>query len=142
MAYDPNMVVLLVDDSHTMRTLICKILRQLKFKNIFQAEDGVAAWHMLQKLPVDFIISDWNMPNMTGIDFLKKVRSSEQFGHLPFLMVTGEAQKENVMEAVKARVSHYIVKPFNAHTLEVRIEAIFSTYAPPEKAAPPKNTAH
>lgn len=121
--------ILLVDDSDTMRKLIRRILRQLDFEYIVEAADGVEAWEVLQRTHVDFIVSDWNMPRMTGIDFLRKVRESEKFGHLPFLMVTAEAQKTNVIEAIEARVSNYIVKPFNAHTLQAKIEAIFKCEA-------------
>lgn len=121
--------ILLVDDSDTMRKLIRRLLRQLDFEHIVEASDGVDAWEVLQRNTVDFIVSDWNMPRMTGIDFLRKVRESEKYGHLPFLMVTAEAQKSNVMEAIEARVSNYIVKPFNAYTLQAKIEAIFACHA-------------
>ena len=86
---------------------------------------GARAWDVLNRDKIDFIISDWNMPQMTGIDLLRKVRSSEEFGDLPFLMVTAEAQQENIIEAVQAKVSNYIVKPFTAETMKQKIDKIF-----------------
>lgn len=126
MPYDPNMRVLVVDDFSTMRRIVKNILRQLGFTNVVEADDGTTAWEVLNKDRIDFIISDWNMPQMTGIDLLRKVRASEQFGHLPFLMVTAEAQQENIIEAAQAKVSNYIVKPFTAETMKQKIEKIFS----------------
>jgi two-component system chemotaxis response regulator CheY len=125
MAVNTNMRVLIVDDFSTMRRIIKNILRQLGFSNIIEADDGSAAWEILNKDQVDFIISDWNMPQMTGIELLRKVRASEEFGDLPFLMVTAEAQQENIIEAVQAKVSNYIVKPFTAETLGQKINKIF-----------------
>ncbi len=125
MAIDPGMKILIVDDFATMRRIVKNILTQLGFKHFIEADDGSVAWDILQKEKVDFIVSDWNMPNMTGIDLLKKVRADERFKDLPFLMVTAEAQKENIVEAVKARVSNYIVKPFTPETLSEKIEKIF-----------------
>jgi len=126
MAIDFNMKVLIVDDFATMRRIVKNILTQLGFKNFIEADDGSTAWDILQKEQVDFIVSDWNMPKMTGIELLKKVRADERFQNLPFLMVTAEAQKENIVEAVKARVSNYIVKPFTPETLSEKIEKIFA----------------
>ena len=117
--------MLIVDDFSTMRRIIKNILRQLGFNNIIEADDGTAAWEILTKDQVEFIISDWNMPQMTGIELLRKVRASEEFGDLPFLMVTAEAQQENIIEAVQAKVSNYIVKPFTAETLGQKINKIF-----------------
>ncbi len=125
MAVNTNMRVLIVDDFSTMRRIIKNILRQLGFTNIIEADDGSAAWEILNKDQVDFIISDWNMPQMTGIELLRKVRASEEFADLPFLMVTAEAQQENIIEAVQAKVSNYIVKPFTAETLGQKIDKIF-----------------
>ena len=122
---DPKMKFLVVDDFSTMRRIIKNILRQLGFSNIIEADDGSAAWEILNKDQVDFIISDWNMPQMTGIELLRKVRASEEFADLPFLMVTAEAQQENIIEAVQAKVSNYIVKPFTAETLGQKINKIF-----------------
>ncbi len=126
MAIDYNMKVMIVDDFATMRRIVKNILTQLGFKNFVEADDGSVAWEMLQKEPADFIVSDWNMPKMTGIELLKKVRADENLKDIPFLMVTAEAQKENIVEAVKARVSNYIVKPFTPETLGEKIEKIFA----------------
>ncbi len=125
MATDTSMRLLVVDDFSTMRRIIKNILRQIGFNNIEEADDGTTAWEVLNKGGIDFIISDWNMPNMTGIELLRKVRSSEEFADLPFLMVTAEAQQENIIEAVQAKVSNYIVKPFTADTLKQKIDKIF-----------------
>ncbi|MDR2502987.1 MAG: chemotaxis response regulator CheY [Deltaproteobacteria bacterium] len=125
MAFDPNMRVLVVDDFSTMRRIIKNILRQLGFNNIVEADDGTTAWDVLNKDKIDFVISDWNMPQMTGIDLLRKVRASEEFADMPFLMVTAEAQQENIIEAAQAKVSNYIVKPFTAETLKQKIDKIF-----------------
>ena len=125
MAYDPNMLVLVVDDFSTMRRIVKNILRQLGFNNIIEADDGTTAWEILQKQKIDFIVSDWNMPQMTGIELLRKVRADEKFADLPFLMVTAEAQQENILEAAQAKVSNYIVKPFTADTLKKKIDKIF-----------------
>ena len=126
MPYDVNMRVLVVDDFSTMRRIVKNILRQLGFNNVVEADDGSTAWEVLNKDKIDFIISDWNMPTMTGIELLRKVRASEQFGNLPFLMVTAEAQQENIIEAAQAKVSNYIVKPFTAETMKQKIDKIFS----------------
>ena len=125
MPANPNIRILVVDDFSTMRRIIKNILRQLGFTNIEEADDGSTAWEALNKGGIDFIISDWNMPIMTGIEFLRKVRASEEFADLPFLMVTAEAQQENVIEAVQAKVSNYIVKTFTADTLKQKIDKIF-----------------
>ena len=126
MAYNPNMRVLVVDDFSTMRRIIKNILRQLGFTNVVEADDGTTAWDVLNKDKIEFIISDWNMPQMTGIELLRKVRGSEEFGDLPFLMVTAEAQQENIIEAVQAKVSNYIVKPFTAEVMKQKIDKIFA----------------
>ena len=125
MAINPNIRILVVDDFSTMRRIIKNILKQLGFTNVEEADDGSSAWDVINKGGVEFVISDWNMPKMTGIDLLRKVRGHEEFGDLPFLMVTAEAQQENVIEAVQAKVSNYIVKPFTADTLKVKIDKIF-----------------
>ncbi len=123
MAYK-DMTVLIVDDFLTMRRIVRKILRDLDFENILEAEDGSAALDLLKVNKVDLIVSDWNMPRMTGLELLKAVRGNEATKDIPFLMVTAEAQKENIVEAVKARVSNYIVKPFTAATLEEKLVKI------------------
>lgn len=125
MPYNPNMRVLIVDDFSTMRRIVRNILRQLGIANVVEADDGTTAWDILNREKIDFIVSDWNMPKMPGIDLLRKVRATEQFANLPFLMVTAEAQQENIIEAVQAKVSNYIVKPFTADTLKQKIDKIF-----------------
>ena len=126
MAADPKMRILVVDDFATMRRIVKNILKQLGFENIVEADDGKAALRVLESQHIDFIVSDWNMPNMNGLEFLKAVRSNEKFKDIPFLMVTAEALKENIVAAVKAGVSNYIVKPFTAETLKEKIEKIFA----------------
>jgi two-component system, chemotaxis family, chemotaxis protein CheY len=125
MSYDKSMRVLVVDDFSTMRRIIKNILRQLGFTNIVEADDGTTAWEVLNKERIDFVISDWNMPKMTGIDLLRKVRASEEYADVPFLMVTAEGLQENIIEAVQAKVSNYIVKPFTPETLGQKIDKIF-----------------
>lgn len=126
MSYDKSMRVLVVDDFSTMRKIIKNILRQIGFTNIVEADDGSTAWEVLNKDNIDFIVSDWNMPTMSGIELLRKVRGSEEYADLPFLMVTAEAQQENIIEAVQAKVSNYIVKPFTPETLGQKIDKIFA----------------
>jgi len=125
MPYDKNMKVLIVDDFSTMRRILKNILRQIGFNNIIEADDGATAVGILERERVDFIISDWNMPQMTGIELLRHVRQTEELKETPFLMVTAEAKQENIIEAVKAKVSNYIVKPFTADTLNEKIEKSF-----------------
>ncbi len=126
MSYDVNMQVLVVDDFPTMRRIMKDILRQLGINNVIEAEDGVMAWEILGKQQIDFIIADWNMPKMTGIELLRKVRQSKDYQNMPFLMVTAEAQQENIIEAVQAKVSNYVIKPFTADILEQKIAKIFA----------------
>ena len=116
MAIDPNIKILIVDDFSTMRKIIRNILTQLGFKNILEADDGTTALEILKKEKVDLIISDWNMPKMSGLELLKAVRSDENLKDIPFVMVTAEAQKENILEAIKYKVNQYIVKPFTPET--------------------------
>jgi two-component system chemotaxis response regulator CheY len=125
MPADANMKILVVDDMVTMRRIVKNILKQLGFANIDEAENGQEA---LQKLRVDtygFVVSDWNMPVMTGIDMLRAIRADEKLKTTPVLMVTAEAQQSNLIEAVQAGVSNYIVKPFTAETLQEKIAKIF-----------------
>lgn len=126
MTIDRNMRILVVDDFSTMRRIVKNILKQLDFTNIVDADDGTTAWEILNKDKIDFIVSDWNMPNMSGLELLKKVRNSEEFADMPFLMVTAEGQQEHIIEAVQAGVSNYIVKPFTPETVEQKIEKIFN----------------
>jgi two-component system, chemotaxis family, chemotaxis protein CheY len=119
-----DMTVLVVDDFSTMRRIVRNVLRELDFKNIVEADDGSSAVEILKSQKIDLIVSDWNMPKMTGLELLKFVRGDEKIKDTPFLMVTAEAQKENIIEAVKARVSNYIVKPFTAVTLAEKLAKI------------------
>ena len=116
--------ILVVDDFATMRKVIRNLLKQSGYENITEAEDGVAAMNVLKSTKIDFVISDWNMPNMTGIELLRAVRSDNELCAMPFLMVTAESLKDNVVEAVKAGVSNYIVKPFTAEVLGEKIDKI------------------
>lgn len=118
--------ILVVDDFSTMRRIVKTCLKQLGFENIQEAEDGQVALSKLQSSEFKLVVSDWNMPNMMGIDLLRAVRGDEKLKAIPFLMVTAEAQKENVLEAAKAGVSNYIVKPFTADQLQAKLEAIFN----------------
>ena len=125
MAIDTSIKVLVVDDFATMRRIVKGVLKQLGFSNIIEAEDGNLALKELQKEKVGLIVSDWNMPNMTGLDLLKSVRGDGNLKDIPFLMVTAEGQKENVVQAVQAGVSNYIVKPFTPETFSAKLEKIF-----------------
>ena len=125
MPADPNMKILVVDDMVTMRRIVKNILKQLGFANIEEAENGQEG---LQKLKADnfgFVVSDWNMPVMTGIDMLRAIRADDKLKTTPVLMVTAEAQQANLIEAVQAGVSNYIVKPFTAETMQEKIGKIF-----------------
>jgi two-component system chemotaxis response regulator CheY len=125
----PDMKILVVDDFPTMRRIVKTLMRQNGYSNFVEAEDGEQACSILKKTPdIEFIVSDWNMPNMTGIEFLKVVRADAKFKHLPFLMVTAEAEKENIIEAVKSGVSNYVVKPFTGATLAEKMAKIFQAY--------------
>ena len=124
MDVNKNIKILVVDDFATMRKVIRNLLKQSGYENIAEAEDGVAAMNVLKSTKIDFVISDWNMPNMTGIELLRAVRSNNELSAMPFLMVTAESLKENVVEAVKAGVNNYIVKPFTAEVLGEKIEKI------------------
>ncbi len=116
------MKVLVVDDFATMRKIIKNVLRQINVDNVVEAENGKHALDLLKKEEVDLIVSDWIMPEMTGIDFLKACKSDESIKKIPFLMVTAEAQKDCIMEAIKSGVDNYIVKPFTPEKLQGAIE--------------------
>jgi two-component system chemotaxis response regulator CheY len=122
---DPNMDILVVDDASTMRRIVRGLLRELSLKNIREAENGSDALEQLRRKKADLVISDWNMPQMTGIELLRAIRSDNGLKEVPVLMVTAEAKKENIMEAVQAGVSNYIVKPFSAETLQEKLNKIF-----------------
>ena len=123
----PNTHILVVDDFPTMRKIVKQVLKQLGYANVSEAEDGVIALQTLKNAvtPIEFIVSDWNMPNMTGIDLLKEIRADDNLKHLPVLMVTAEAKKENIVFAAQAGANGYIVKPFTAATLEEKLNKIF-----------------
>ncbi len=121
-----SMKILIVDDYLNMRRTIQGILRQMGFKDFRHAEDGLIAVRMLEMEKVGLIIADWNMPNMTGIELLRFIRASDELKDIPFLMVTGEATRESIIEAAESKVSGYLVKPFPADTLIKKIEDIFS----------------
>ncbi len=123
---DKNMKILVVDDFSTMRRIIKNLLRELGFNNVVEADDGATAWPILQGGGIDFLVTDWNMPQMTGLELLKKVRGDEKLKTLPVLLVTAEAKREQIIEAAKAGVNGYIVKPFTAVTLKEKLDAIFS----------------
>jgi len=117
--------VLVVDDFPTMRRIVKNLLKQIGFENIDEAEDGVQALNKLKSGNYGLIVSDWNMPNMEGIDLLRNIRQeAEPLKNIPFLMVTAEAEKEKVIEAIKAGVDNYIVKPFTAEVLKEKLEKI------------------
>jgi len=122
---DLKMKILVVDDFSTMRRIVKNILRQIGFSNIEEAEDGNGALARMRQDKYDLVISDWNMPNMSGLELLKAIRADSALKGVPVLMVTAEAKKENVLEAIKAGVNNYIVKPFTAEILREKIEKIF-----------------
>jgi len=128
-ALDKNMKILIVDDFSTMRRIIKNLLRDLGFNNTSEADDGNTALPMLKGGGFDFLVTDWNMPGMQGIDLLKAVRADAELATLPVLLVTAEAKKEQIIEAAQAGVNGYIVKPFNAATLKEKIEKIFERIA-------------
>ncbi|MCW7753831.1 chemotaxis response regulator CheY [Desulfobotulus sp. H1] len=121
---DTSIKILCVDDFATMRRILKNILKQLGFTNITEADDGTTALEELKKGHFDLIISDWNMPKMSGLELLKAVRAMDDYKNIPFLMVTAEAQKQNVVEAVQAGVSNYVVKPFTAEAIAEKIEKV------------------
>lgn len=122
---DKNMKILVVDDFSTMRRIVKNLLRDLGFTNTVEADDGSTALPKLQGGGIDFLVTDWNMPGMTGIDLLKAVRADPQLADLPVLMVTAEAKREQIILAAQAGVNGYVIKPFTAATLKEKIEKIF-----------------
>lgn len=119
------MKILVVDDFSTMRRIIKNLLKDLGFTNIQEADDGSTALPMLQQGDFDFVITDWNMPGMQGIDLLRAIRADDNLKHTPVLMVTAEAKKEQIVAAAQAGVNGYVVKPFTAATLKEKLEKIF-----------------
>ncbi len=125
MAINYDMKILIVDDFSTMRRIEKNILKHLGFNEIDEAGDGAEALQKLKSKKYDFVISDWNMPNMEGIELLRAVRADEDLKTLPFLMVTAEAEKASVLLAIKEGVSNYVVKPFTEEVIKAKIEQIF-----------------
>lgn len=128
--FDPKTRVLVVDDMMTMRKVVSKICRDIGFTDITEASDGAQAWEKASTAnpPFGLIISDWNMPNCTGLDFLKKIRADSKVAKTPFLLVTAEAEVQQVAEAVKSGVDNYVVKPFTKDTLMAKLEAVYKKY--------------
>lgn len=124
---DPTMRILVVDDFSTMRRIVRNLLKELGYSHIDEAEDGALALSKLKKEKFDFVVSDWNMPNMTGIELLKAIRADAALQALPVLMITAEARKENIIEAAQAGANGYIVKPFTAATLDEKLTKIFKS---------------
>ena len=125
---DKNLKFLVVDDFSTMRRIVRNLLKELGYTNVDEAEDGVAALQKLKGGNFQFVITDWNMPNMTGIELLRAIRAEATLKHLPVLMITAEAKKENIIEAAQSGASGYIVKPFTAGTLEEKMNKIFEKF--------------
>ena len=122
---DPKMKFLVVDDFSTMRRIVRNLLKELGFTNVDEAEDGQIALQKLNTMPFDFVVTDWNMPNMDGLTLLQNIRANPTLKHLPVLMITAEAKKENIIAAAQAGASGYIVKPFTADTMKQKIDKIF-----------------
>ncbi|MBI3544135.1 MAG: response regulator [Deltaproteobacteria bacterium] len=124
--FDKSTRVLVVDDMATMRKLVMKVCADLGFTDVQEAADGEKAWSIINNdpKPIGLVISDWNMPHLTGLDLLKRVRADKRYAGTPFLLVTAEAESSQVTDAVKAGVDNYIVKPFTAATLTEKLEAI------------------
>jgi two-component system chemotaxis response regulator CheY len=120
------MRVMIVDDYNTMLRILRNLLRQLDINTVEEATDGEKALDLMRRNPFDLVISDWNMAPMTGLDLLRAVRADEKLRRIPFIMVTAESKTENVITAKQAGVSNYIVKPFNAETLRMKIESVFA----------------
>jgi two-component system chemotaxis response regulator CheY len=129
MSSDKGIKILVVDDFSTMRRIIKNLLRDLGYTNTHEADDGMTALPMLQTGTYDFLVTDWNMPGMQGIDLLKAVRADPKLVTLPVLMVTAESKRDQIVEAAQAGVNGYIVKPFTAQTLKEKIDKIFERIA-------------
>lgn len=134
MQIDRNMNILVVDDFSTMRRIVKNLLKELGFSKFDEADDGSNAWPMVQSGKYDFIVSDWNMPEMTGIDLLRHVRADARLKDTPFLLITAEAKRSQILEAAEAGVDGYIVKPFTAATLNAKIQKIFERVEERKKA--------
>lgn len=126
---DKNLKILIVDDFSTMRRIVKNLLHDLGYQHTSEADDGKTAWQILQTTSFDFVVTDWNMPGMTGIDLLRNIRAEPRLASMPVLMVTAEAQREQIIDAAKAGVNGYIIKPFTAVTLKEKIDKIFQRIA-------------
>ncbi|MFN9068371.1 MAG: response regulator [Bdellovibrionales bacterium] len=129
--FPPNTKFLVVDDFATMRKIVKKVLSELGYTNVEEADDGATAWPLLDSAansgaPFDFVISDWNMPKMQGIDLLRNCRNDPRFKSIPFMLVTAESEQKQILEAAKAGVSNYVVKPFNSVTLKQKLEQVYA----------------
>ena len=124
-----NMRILIVDDFSTMRRIVKNLINDLGYTNTAEADDGHTALAELRSAPFDFVVTDWNMPGMTGIDLLRSIRADEKLKTLPVLMVTAEAKREQIIEAAQNGVNGYIIKPFTAQTLEEKLGKIFERLA-------------
>jgi two-component system, chemotaxis family, chemotaxis protein CheY len=122
---DYKMKILVVDDFSTMRRIVKNVLKQLGFENIEEAEDGAQALAKMKNSSYGFVVTDWNMPNMDGLDFFKATRTDPKLKEVPFLMVTAEAEKEKVIAAIQAGVNNYVVKPFTAEVFKEKMDRIF-----------------
>ncbi|HQZ01971.1 MAG TPA: chemotaxis response regulator CheY [Thauera sp.] len=128
---DPKLKFLIVDDFSTMRRIVRNLLKELGYTNVDEAEDGAIALQKLTATPFDFVVTDWNMPNMDGLTLLQTIRRTPQLKHLPVLMITAEAKKENIIAAAQAGASGYVVKPFTAVTLAEKLQKIFEKMGRP-----------
>lgn len=129
--FDLKTKVLIVDDMMTMRKLVTKICKEIGFTDLAEAADGAKAWEAISNASPSFglVISDWNMPNTSGLDLLKRVRADKRFANLPFVMVTAEAEKHQIVGAVQAGVSNYVIKPFTADSLREKLEAAHKKFS-------------
>ena len=134
MSNPTDLKFLIVDDFSTMRRIVRGLLKEIGYNNAEEAEDGVAALQLLKTVKFDFVVSDINMPNMNGFELLAAIKADEKLKHLPVLMVTAEAKKENIIEAAQAGASGYVVKPFTAGILDEKLKKIFKAM---EKAGAP-----
>lgn len=141
MTIDRKINILVVDDFATMRRIVKNLLVELGFSNLDEADDGTTAWPMIQTGKYDFIVSDWNMPEMTGIELLRKVRSTEGLKEMPFMLITAEQKRSQILDAAQAGVDGYIVKPFTAHTLQEKINKIAERKALTKMGSKPKVAA-
>lgn len=126
--FDPQIRILIADDMGTMRKIVAKVFKELGYLDITEAADGALAWQAITNAepPIGLIVSDWNMPNCTGIELLKKVRSDKKYAHLPFLLVTAEAEQNQIVQAITAGVNGYIVKPFTPTILKDKLVALYN----------------